>query len=98
VIRAYTGDGQFINDPPETFDSRAVVEGTPAGAIETNLHERLSTPCGHERLAYSEDSKRGVHDLFWLGYVHAQLACTKISQAKARYRAAREAALEENRI
>jgi L-fucose isomerase-like protein len=26
VIRAYTGDGQFVDDPLDTFGSRAVVE------------------------------------------------------------------------
>jgi hypothetical protein len=50
----------------------------------TLFDERIRTPCGHERLAYGKDFKRGVHDLFRLGYVHAQLARKKNTRRKKR--------------
>ena len=41
VIRAYTGDGQFVNDPLDTFGSRRCRGVASPGAIETYLQERF---------------------------------------------------------
>ena len=72
VVRTYIGDGEFVNDPLDTFGSRAVVKVPRLQAVdEACLQEWLRTPCRDERVAY-----RGVlHEAFstyfgWDTYLH----------------------------